>query len=300
MDKGRASVFAFARLDFILCRSASNGSMSQEITYHGTREDLRRLLFSILGSLAGQSGEFAPYVSGIKLRIGMVALAAVQEAFIEKSMGGTGEDGIKWKPNSPYTIANRALGPGDKKLMAGYGSQNGTDKLGRIKRGFLTPQEDERWRMLYGTRRAWLMAKFGLSEPDASARAAQIAWATLKSEGAKTKLSVLGSRTVAIGRDSGRLFNSLSPGTSDPEGHAILTAPPEANAPADRILREEPGAIVVGSNVEYASEFAEVRPLWPDGELPTSWNERIAEAARSGIEEAVEMIMAAQAGRRVA
>jgi hypothetical protein len=76
-------------------------------------------------------------------------------------------------------------------------------------------------------------------------------------------------------------------------------AAPDAPIPADRILREEAGAIVVGSNVEYAESFHAERPLWPQGELPASWNERIAEAARSGIEEAVEMIMG-QAGQRAA
>lgn len=258
------------------------------ITFHGTSDDLRRILAQFIASLSGNSGDFAPYVRGIKLRVGMVALACIQEAYIEKARGGVGSDGIKWKPLSKYTISHRRLGPGDKTLLSGYGAQNGRDALGRIKRGFLTPAQDLRWRQIYGTRKASMMARHGMSEGDASARAAEIAWATLKSEGAKTKLDVLGSRHVEIGRDTGRLLNSLSPGITDPENCPLLQMPPET---ADRILLEELGAVIIGSAVEYAGDFHAVRPLWPSGDLPPAWAQRIAEALETGIAEAIQMIL---------
>ncbi len=262
--------------------------MSNTIEFKGSREDLRRLLTEFVHSISGSSGAFAPYVRGIKIRAGMVALAAIQEAFLVKSMGGTDEAGIKWKPLSKYTIARRRLGPGDKALMKGYGAQNGKDVLGRIKRGFLTPAQDLRWRQIYGTRKASMMVKHGMGEREAGERAAQIAWATLKSEGAKTKLDVLGSRSVALLRDTGRLFNSLSPGVADPDSFPVGQAPPEVT---DRILREGTGAVVVGTSVEYAGRVHAERPLWPSGDLPPAWQERINEAVQSGIEEAIEMII---------
>ena len=269
-----------------------------EIRFRGTRQELRRLLNAFVGSLSGRTGAYAPYVRGIKQRIGMVALASIQEAFIAKAAGGVGEDGITWTPLKKQTVANRRLGPGDKGLMKGYGAHNGRDVLGRIKRGFLTPAQDERWRKIFGSRKAEFINRHGMGDAEAAAHAAQIAWATLKSEGAKTKLEVLGNRHVQIGRDTGRLFNSLSPGTNDPESHALLAPAPEAPEPADRVLREEPGAIVVGSNVVYAGRFHAQRPLWPADGLPAAWADRIADAARSGIEEAIEMILATQTQRQ--
>jgi hypothetical protein len=273
--------------------------MPSQIQYRGTSEQLRRTILSFIASLSGRAGHFAPYVRGIKLRVGMVVLSRIQEAFVAKSLGGVGEDGIAWPALKKQTIANRPLGPGDKSLMRGYGAHNGRDVLGRIKRGFLTPEQDKRWRKIFGSRKAMLMAKHGMDAGAASARAAQIAWATLKAEGAKTKLEVLGNRRVLIGRSSGRLFNSLSPGTANPEEHALLENPPDAPEPADRILREEVGSVIVGSAVKYAGSFHAKRPLWPD-QLPAPWSAAIEEAAASGVAEALEMILGSEAGKRVA
>lgn len=277
--------------------------MSKEINFDGTREELRRLLWSFLSSLASPpQGNLAPFVSGVKLRIGMVALACVQESFITKASGGTGEDGIQWQPLTKQTIANRPIGEGDiaglkavgvTKRKYGYGArrQSGRDLdvKGRLKRGFLTAAEDARWRRIFSQNKVMMMVKHGMGNEAASARAAQIAWATLKAEGAKTKLDVLGNRNVQIGRSSGRLFNSLSPGVADPESHPLLIPPPDVEG---RVLREEVASVVVGTNVEYAGAFHAKRPLWPtSGELPGPWMERVNEAARDGIAEAIEMII---------
>lgn len=273
--------------------------MSDEVHFSGTAAEARRIILSFIAALSGDAGQYAPYVRGIKLRVGMVALACIQEAFIDKAAGGAGEDGITWLPLKKETIANRPLGPGDKSLMKGYGAQNGYDKLGRAKRGFLTPAEDKRWRMLFATRKNWLVAKHGMGDEEAAGRAAQIAWATLKAEGAKTKLEVLGNRHVQIGRSSGRLFNSLSPGTTEPLAHPLTQEPPSAPVAEDRILREDPGAVIVGSNVEYAGGFHKLRPLWPN-DLPPAWSQRIAEATESGIAEALAKILGDSPGRQVA
>jgi len=241
-------------------------------------------------------------VRGIKLRVGMVALDCVQEAFIAKAAGGTGDDGITWPPLKKETIANRRVGAGDvadlksmgiTKRKYGYGARRqgsgDLDAKGRLKRGFLTAAEDARWKKIFASRKAQMMGKHGMSEGEASARAAQIAWAVLKSEGAKTKLDVLGNRHVLIGRDTGRLLSSLSPGVADSEHHPILTPPPEVE---DRVLREEVGCVIVGTNVEYASSFAKRRPLWPNnGQLPNAWMSRINSAAASGIAEAIGIIL---------
>ena len=279
--------------------------MAQQITFRGTHEELRRLLYAFVGAMSGRSGAYAPYVRGIKLRVGMVALACVAEAFVEKSAGGVGSDGIQWAPLKKATIAARRVGPEDAASMKslgitkrqfGYGARRqgagDLDKRGRLMRGFLTDAENKRWKMIFATRKMSMMARHGMSEEAAAGRAAQIAWATLKAEGAKTKLEVLGNRHVMIGRDSGRLLASLSFGVVDPMSHP-LTAEPEIGE--ETILREEPGAVIVGTSVQYAGKFHASRPLWPlDGNLPEAWSKRIEAAAKSGILEAITMILETQ------
>ena len=264
--------------------------MAQLVTRLSAGE-VRRLLSDLVAGLSGPSHDPAvgQAVRGVRLRAGMVALSLIQQAFLEKARGGVGEDGIKWAPLSPKTIAyGRRVGPGDAHLLRGIHDKGGP-------RPYLTGPQDKRWRMIYATRRSWLMAAHGMDERSASARAAQIAWATLKAEGAKTKLQVLGGRTVEIGRDTGRLFASLSPGTPDPGRHPLGREPPPEPAPAaagDRVLREEPGAVIVGTNVEYAGDFHRRRPLWPpDGQIPAAWAAEVAAATRDGIAEAVVLLL---------
>lgn len=275
--------------------------MANTIHFSGTHEQLRTLLGHFVAALSGRTGNFAPYVRGIKLRVGMVALRCIQIDFVTKAAGGTGEDGITWPALKKETVANRRVGPGDDlqgatKHRYGYGNRKqgpgDLDILGRLKRGFLTAEQDKRWKRIFSSRLFMLMGKHGMGEAEAKARAAQIAWATLKAEGAKTKLEVLGDRKVQIGRDTGRLFNSLSPGIAEPEQHPLLeNPPPPLNGDLNyRILREAPGAIIVGTNVIYAGKFHAMRPLWPVS-LPAPWSEQIAHAAKTGVLEAVGMIL---------
>ncbi len=274
--------------------------MADELRIDG-RANVREALRKLVEGLAGRQNELDYLTRGIRLRIGMVALACVQETFVVKAGGGTGDDGIKWDPLKKETVANRPIGPKDvlslkaigiTKRKHGYGARkqdsSTQDVLGRQKRSFLTDAQDKRWKAIFAFNKINLMAKHGLGDGESSARAAAIAWATLKAEGAKTKLDVLGSRTVQIGRDTGRLFNSLSPGIPEPEQHSILAAPPDAPVAEDRILRDEVGAVVVGSNVVYAGRFHAKRQLWPD-QLPPAWEIRIVDAAMSGIAEAVKL-----------
>src|ERR1043165_2107134 len=164
------------------------------VAYQGSPEVARQVLADLLNSLAGRSTVYADLATGIKLRIGMVALSCVQEAFVVKANGGTGDDGITWPALQKSTIAQRPVslsGPlSDAALLRSHGIKN----YGKLERGLLSPEQNKRWRMLFATRKSWLRATHGMGEAEASSRAAQIAWATLKAEGAKTKLEVLGDR----------------------------------------------------------------------------------------------------------
>ncbi len=245
--------------------------MAEFVRYRAkSRAEAVALVRKVLGYVLQDRGrgDFAE----IALLPGAIALLSkIQLAYIEKARGGTDEAGIKWDPLKRETIAQRRIGAGD---LAAIGIKGTTHN--RV-RGLLTPGEDRAWRRIFATRLAWLRAK-GLAENDAKARAAQAAWAILKAQGAKTKLQVLGSRQVEIGRDSGTLFRSLTPGTEDP----------------DQICEAEPGSFSVGSNVPHAIHFHKKRPLWPAGPLPATWNTAIAGAIGRGLLRA--LVMAAEEG----
>ncbi len=154
----------------------------------------------------------AEIVQGVFLAIGFAALSDIHADFVRKARGDVGEDGNKWPRLSPkYLAYGRRFGPGEQsrlKAAAGLGRANSKAPGGNS--GLLTASQLKRWRQIYGTR----LARFAASMPlaQAKAKAAAIAWATLKAEGAKTKLEVYGNRQVEVLRDTGILLNSLSMG----------------------------------------------------------------------------------------
>jgi hypothetical protein len=233
----------------------------------------REVMTRFVEALAGRTPFAAELVRGVQIRVGMTLLSLAQADFVTKARGGTGKDGIRWDPLKPSTIAQRRTTAAERKALG---------ITGKRVRGLLTPAEDKRWRMIFASRKAYLIAKFGLGEREASAQAAQIAWATLKAAGAKTKLQVLGGRVVEMLRDTGRLFNSLSPALQ---------------GSADQVFRMEPGAVTVGTNVVYAARQHRMRPFWPvDGRLPEAWVQPVMDTLRRGIMEAVAVLMARGAG----
>lgn len=245
-------------------------------TFRGTRADIARMLRTIPAALAGGPDPFG-IARAIQLRAGVAALSQIQQAFIVKSRGGTGSDGIQWQPLLPSTIAQRRTTATERRQLGISGKRT---------RGLLTPTQDRRWRSIYGTRLAKLLAS-GVSLTTAKATAAKIAWATMKSEGAVTKLQVLGSRKVDIGRDTGRMLRSLSPGVEDrPSGEP------------EQIFEPGPGVVIVGSNVPYFAAFHARRPVWPsDGSLPATWAAAVRAAIERGIVRAIALIV--ERGRAV-
>lgn len=221
-----------------------------QVIFNGSRVQLKQLLSSVPRLFAGHAPDPHGIARGLQLRLGVALLSKVQQAFVVKSRGGTGDDGIRWPPMKPASIAQRRTTASERRALG---------ISGKRVRGLLTPAEDKRWRAIFAAEKARLIAKFGLGDKDASARAAQKAWAILKASGAKTKLAVLGSRQVDIMRDTGRLFRSLSPGVEDrPSGEA------------EQVFQTPPGRVIVGTNVPYAGPQHRMRPLWPE-KLPAAW-----------------------------
>jgi len=208
--------------------------------------------------------------------VAMVLLSKVAQAFIQKSRGETGSDGIRWKPLSPKTIAARRTTRAEKKALG---------MTGRRTRGNLTPAQDRRFKDIFGTRLARFLAT-GMEITEAKERAGRIAWATVIAEGAKTKLMLLGSRKVDIGRDTGALLRSLTPGTRRP-GEVILSpvVPTPGATPVrqrNQVLEVGGGWVMIGSLLPYAERFHRVRPLWPKT-IPAVWMPEIVAAFQRGM-----------------
>jgi hypothetical protein len=202
-------------------------------------------------TVAGQGVDVAQAVRDVQLAVGTMALSLIKGAFLQKSRGGTGEDGITWAKLDPRYVAYGRRHPGLKRKKAGERPV-----------GLLSKAEDDRWRKLFGGMYHGLVAR-GESQDVAKGRAAAFAWVTLKAEGAKTILGQYGNAPVEIGRDTGRMYNSLS----------------MAIDPA------KPGTVTVGTNVIYAGAFHKKRPLWPDStdQWPSDWIDQITDVLQDGV-----------------
>ncbi len=241
-----------------------------DLLYHGSRAQLAALLAKLPRAVAGLEGE-KDVVKSFMTRIGVALLSQVQIDFLTKSRGGIGRDGIKWKPLKPATIAQRRVTAGERKAAGIKGKRT---------RGLLTAAQDKKWRRIFATRKGWLMAH-GMDGGAASARAAQIAWAVLKGEGALTKLAVFGHRQVDIMRDTSRLFRSLSPGVEDRQSDED-----------EQEFEIAPGRVTVGTNVPYAGKQFKERPPWPaDGSIPEAWWPAILGAAQRGLVRIVALMV---------
>lgn len=238
------------------------------IYFDGTRAELHQLLRAFPAIVAGSAPDPMGIAKGIQLRVGVALLSKIQQAFIVKSRGGVGEDGIQWPALKRSTVAQRRTSASERKELGLTGQRT---------RGLLTPAQDKRWRALFAATKNQLMAKFGLSPQAAGARAAQMAWAVLKAEGAQTKLDTLGNRKVDTLRDTGELFRSLSPGVEDRPSGA-----------EGQVFQVQPGRVIVGTNKKPWHHRGvpgklPARHLWPpDGNLPDPWWGAILAAGQRG------------------
>ena len=249
--------------------------MASEVRFNGTLADLMDLFHGIAEALSGEPvSAFKPYADGVCLRISMALLSQVQQAFVVKSRGGTGSDNIKWPPLKRETIAQRRTTKSELKSIG---------ITGQRVRGFLTPAENDRWKAIF--RSVYARRALELGDAAAKAKAGATAWAILKSEGAQTKLDLLGGRTVDILRDTSMLLRSLSP---------LSPGQPPAEG---QIIRIADGAIAVGSSLkpwhhEGIPGRLPARPFWPvDGSIPPVWWDAIMVAAGNGLRESLEMIV---------
>lgn len=240
-----------------------------EVSSRMTAEEIGEFLREFVTAFGqgGNSGEAFAAVDTVEMTGANALLSQIWQAFIEKSRGGVGSDGIKWKPLAKSTIAQRRTTAGERTKL-GIG--------GKRVRGLLTPAEDQKWRKIFC--KVYAQYRVRMGEKEAMGIAAAVAWKTLKADGAKTKLDVLGNRQVDILRDTGELLRSLQPG---------VDAQPSGND--GQIIRVGEGRITVGSNKKPWHHRGNPprlpsRPLWPlDGKVPEVWMDAILEAMTAAI-----------------
>lgn len=245
----------------------------------------------LVNMLTGREPDSLGIAQGVHTTIGFAALTDIQEDFLRKARGGVGEDGVKWKPLSPKTLAySRRFGPGEQarlKRGAGLGPHHrhgpGDSK------GLLTKEQLTRWRKIYGGVLNRLLAS--MPEKAAKARAAQIAWAKLKAEGAKTKLEVFGNRPHEILRDTSILLNSLSPGQLGGGDGNLSYRPPSGDGGDQQVFQTLANGVIVGTTVPYAEAHQNgdparnlpARPFLPVGQVPDAWEQRWLDAANQAL-----------------
>jgi len=248
---------------------------------------------SLVAQLTGREPDKHGVARGYLLALGVAALSKIKDAFITKARGGTDEMGITWPPLSKaYLAYGRRFGRGEQaalKKSAGLGKQHrfapGGDK------GLLTADQLKQWNRIFARK----AARFALSgEPNPKAHAAAVAWIVMKSLGAKTKLEVFGNRQVEILRDTGVLFNSISPGIVSGDG---------SYTPQDQqIFDIRAASVTVGSNVPYANVHDKGharrptmprRQIFPDSEsqIPESWWQDWLDRSARALESGAALVM---------
>lgn len=259
------------------------------------KPDLVSLVRRLPGIISGRLPDEHGIAAGMKARIGYTILSLIAPNFEELGRGFTGADGTKWRPLSrEYLAYGRRFGPGEQKQLKelhGLGRQHskapGDKQSGEPKKGLLDPQQLKQWRQIYARHLAYFISRMG--EQQAKSIAAAIAWNKMKELGAKTKLEVYGTRQVQILVDTGRLRNSLMPGSISDVGLEAHYRKPSGKGGSDQEFNiDEAGRIIVGTNVEYAVYHHKAknprrrRRLWPEY-FPAHWWREILGSAISGM-----------------
>lgn len=257
--------------------------MGADIIYHGRSHEAKRDIHNFVALLTGKGPDRSGAARSVFYVIGLSMLSEIQQDFIRKSRGDTGEDGVKWPPLSKeYLAYGRRFGKGEQAAL------KKAEGLGRAHRhgvggkgGILTKAQQERWNKVYARALAWMAARYGIGT--ARGMAAGYAWNTIKAEGARTKLEVYGNRQVDMLRDTGILLNSISPGYLSSDGSY---SPPATEGGDQQILTAISDGVVIGTAVPYAGRQNKQRPFLPP-DIPQAWQPRIERSTRTAIIQAI-------------
>jgi hypothetical protein len=267
------------------------------VQFRGTRRDVSRIVRLAAGMISGRVADQHDIGKGFLYTLGFAALTDIKDAFLTKARGGTDEMGIRWPKLSPaYLAYGRRFERGEQaQLKRGAGLGGAHRRAPGDKKGLLTAGQLKQWRFLFVTYKN----RFMLSEPEkaAASHAAAVAWVIMKKRGAKTKLEVFGNREVDILRDTGAMLNSLSPGILSSSAGSVAYGKPAGDGGEEQIFNTEPGAIIVGTNVAYASshqrgEGVPQRKFLPDEQtpVPAVWWDRWKTIVTKGLSASLDIL----------
>jgi hypothetical protein len=201
--------------------------------------------------------------------LGQMLLAQVQQAYVTKSRGGTGEDGIQWDGIQLGSLLARMRRVGH--ISAVKKTQTGAE--------FQVKKSNKANSAVFGA-----IVKIGAGKVVASGKGkGKFGTGTtigLK-KGRKTgtvaeTLKKIVSPTAGgyeIGRDTGKQINTLQPGKSGDAGPSILV---------------ESNTVTVGAAMSYSPHFDRQRPIIPE-HLPQKWLDELQEQATEYAAEIVEV-----------
>lgn len=219
-----------------------------------THQQARDLIQRLPRILAGREPDPTGLVKQLQLRVGVAALSSIQKDFERKSQGQTGEDGVKWPELSPITLALRRVNTAPKaiqRLQARVAKLPAAQlhRFGRVQMQQLYFLQGyghaaERQRALGYLERK---RRRGLVSRTEYQRLKRVLRGGLK-RGEAEKLA-FAQAAAQILRDTGVLFNSLSPGVED-----------QLSGTAQQRFEVGPGWIIVGTTVPYAIYHQSDRP----------------------------------------
>ncbi|HUT88742.1 MAG TPA: hypothetical protein VMY37_04555 [Thermoguttaceae bacterium] len=219
------------------------------------KAELRRLPALLAGRMYDSRGLATTFCAHFAYHI----FDKISRSFFAKSLWGSDELGDKWAPLKEATIVAR----------------ESRREPRRGKRG-LSEQHDRLWRRVFAHNFARLA--FQIGEREAGARAARMAWATVKAAGARTRKERFRGRRPPMNWISGRLKKSLAPGRRSAAGY--LPSP-------EQRYEQYHGTLVLGTDVPYAPYVHKRRRLWPKRARMLPW---IREGVSQGIQAVVRQL----------
>jgi len=260
------------------------------VRFRGTHADVVRIALQLAAIISGRATDTQGVARSFLLTLGFGALSDIKDAYVTKAKGGVDEMGVKWPPLSPAAIANRRVGPGDKKTQS--------TQVATVQQAALV-RERERIRKRE-TNKALKRLRMSLAEPEAQRRSKIIGGLKATSLTGKTKAQTLGGRDVEILRDTGVLLNSLGPGRLTGRAGSVAYTKPQTEGGEEQIFDTAPGQIIVGTNVAYASTHQNgdegrnipARPFLPNSAtgVPQVWWDRWTAIANKALVASAELM----------
>lgn len=211
-----------------------------EIRWTGTQAELDARIAQLTDVLNGRASDPGGCVKLLLIRVGLVLLEKVKEAYVQASQGGADAWGNKWPALAPATLAARRIGSTSDKALQRLKERY--KKLPAAQRRQID-EHAKRLHLVFNDKRAKAAAVRVLDRQLLSGKIDRKAYdkrVRLIERGTSREQAkfIAAASWAQILRDTGRLLNSLSP---------------QFRGSGDQIFNTLPGSVEVGSNVKTDS-----------------------------------------------